>query len=625
MFRKLIVLSLLLMAFGCTSLNAQSIAYVTNFLDNTVSVIDTSTNTVTATIAVGNQPNGIVFSPDHTRAYVTNRGTTGRGTISVIDTASSTVVATLDVPGVVLPIFPGISPDGKTLYLPSEATDSVVVYDIASGTVRATISIPSEPDEVAITPDGRRGYVSTAAADIGSVWVFDTSTNTLIGSPIPVANGGFISRLRITPDGKHVYVSGGEGTTITVIDTATNTPLSISGVPSSVGLAIAPDGTRVYVPDFRGSALSIIDTATNAVFTDTIQVGGDPIDAAVSTDGAFVYVTNGNDNTVSVIATADNTVVATVPVGTLPFTVAAPAPHVTLPPTAVAGTNQTITVGQTVHLNGSGSFAPDTLPASLQYAWSFVAQPFGSSATLNGANTATPSFVADVPGNFIVQLVVTDPATNLSSDPSQVIISSIWSPPIANVSASAQSVTTGSVVHLNGLGSTDPNGLPLLTYAWDFISKPAGSAANVTPEGIGLASFTADVAGFYAVELVVSDRFGSSQPALAFITATTPENSEQLLQDAINFIAARPASHFDAPGHNNALTNHLQQAIIDIQQHKISQAIGKVQDAITRTDGFPLRGVLDGNGPGMDWIIDQNDQNFVYGKLTAALSMLQAM
>jgi hypothetical protein len=86
-----------------------------------------------------------------------------------------------------------------------------------------------------------------------------------------------------------------------------------------------------------------------------------------------------------------------------------------------------------------------------------------------------------------------------------------------------------------------------------------------------------------------------------------------------------PASHFDAPGHNNALTNQLQQAIIDIQQHKISQAVSMIQHAITRTDGFPLRGGLDGNGPGMDWIIDQNDQNFVYGKLTAALNMLQAM
>src|SRR5204863_769798 len=109
----------------------------------------------------------------------------------------------------------------------------------------------------------------------------------------------------------------------------------------------------------------------------------------------------------------------------------------------------------------------------------------------------------------------------------------------------AQSVTTGSVVNLNGLGSTDPNGLPLLFYAWSLISRPDGSGASVIPGDLGLASFTPDAAGSYTVQLLVSDRFGSSQPAFAFITATTPENSEQLLQDAINYIAAMPASHFD--------------------------------------------------------------------------------
>ena len=196
---------------------------------------------------------------------------------------------------------------------------------------------------------------------------------------------------------------------------------------------------------------------------------------------------------------------------------------------------------------------------------------------------------------------------------------------MANVSVSAQSVTTGSVVHLNGLGSTDPNGLPLLTYAWDFISKPAGSAANVTPEGVGFASFTADVAGFYAVDLVVGDRFGSSQPALAFITATTPENSEQLLQDAINFISGLTASNFDATGHQTALINQLQQAIQDIQNDKISQAIAKATDAITRTDGFPLRGQLNGSGPGMDWITNQATQNSLYQTLNAALNQLKSM
>ena len=47
-------------------------AYITNQYDNTVSVINTVTNTVTATIPVGNTPIGIAINPAGTRAFVAN-------------------------------------------------------------------------------------------------------------------------------------------------------------------------------------------------------------------------------------------------------------------------------------------------------------------------------------------------------------------------------------------------------------------------------------------------------------------------------------------------------------------------------------------------------------------------
>jgi YVTN family beta-propeller protein len=56
-------------------------AYVANVVDDTVSVIDTATNTVTATITVGDGPIFVAVSPDGTRAYVTNQAD---GTVSVI-------------------------------------------------------------------------------------------------------------------------------------------------------------------------------------------------------------------------------------------------------------------------------------------------------------------------------------------------------------------------------------------------------------------------------------------------------------------------------------------------------------------------------------------------------------
>jgi YVTN family beta-propeller protein len=70
-------------------------AYITNSGDNTVSVIDTSTNTVVATVAVGANPRGVAVTPDGTKVYVTNFGD---NTVSVIGTISNAVIATIPAP-----------------------------------------------------------------------------------------------------------------------------------------------------------------------------------------------------------------------------------------------------------------------------------------------------------------------------------------------------------------------------------------------------------------------------------------------------------------------------------------------------------------------------------------------
>ncbi len=71
-------------------------AYVTNGNSGTVSVIETASNTVVATVRVGIRPAGVAITPDGAFAYVTNIDS---GTVSVIETASNTVVTTVGVGG----------------------------------------------------------------------------------------------------------------------------------------------------------------------------------------------------------------------------------------------------------------------------------------------------------------------------------------------------------------------------------------------------------------------------------------------------------------------------------------------------------------------------------------------
>ena len=90
----------------CCFAGAQALAqnaYITNLDANTVSVIDTTSNTVTATIPVGSIPLGVAVTPDGSTVYVANEGA---NTVSVIAMASNTVTAT--IPGFSEPIAFGV-------------------------------------------------------------------------------------------------------------------------------------------------------------------------------------------------------------------------------------------------------------------------------------------------------------------------------------------------------------------------------------------------------------------------------------------------------------------------------------------------------------------------------------
>jgi YVTN family beta-propeller protein len=117
-------------------------AYLTNGADNTVSVIATASNTVVATIPVGQTPLGLAVTPDQAHAYVTDAGDS---TVSVIATASNTVVAT--VPVGANPHDVAITPDGTRAYVTNVGDSTISVIAIANNTVVATIPVKA-PDRL---------------------------------------------------------------------------------------------------------------------------------------------------------------------------------------------------------------------------------------------------------------------------------------------------------------------------------------------------------------------------------------------------------------------------------------------------------------------------------------------
>jgi hypothetical protein len=182
-------------------------------------------------------------------------------------------------------------------------------------------------------------------------------------------------------------------------------------------------------------------------------------------------------------------------------------------PVAEAGPDQTVAVGSTVVLNGSASSDVDGDP--LTFHWALIVLPSGSTATLTGAGTVSSTFVADKPGKYTAQLVVNDGIFN--SNPATVNITTGNTAPVANAGPN-QIVVKGSLVHLNGSGSTDVDGDPL-TYNWTLITLPAGSTAVLSNPTAVNPTFTADLTGTYVAQLIVND--GTVNSAAATVTITT--------------------------------------------------------------------------------------------------------
>ncbi|WP_185732501.1 GH25 family lysozyme [Burkholderia sp. Bp8963] len=154
------------------NLKGGHLGYVTNAGSNSVSVINTATNAVTATIRVGTTPLNIALTPNGQAAYVVN---SGANTVSVINTATNTVTSTIPVG-----LFPTdviVTPDGANVYVVNAGANSVSVINTAANTVVATVPVGANPVSLAASPDGAQIYVTNAASK--SVSVINTATNTV--------------------------------------------------------------------------------------------------------------------------------------------------------------------------------------------------------------------------------------------------------------------------------------------------------------------------------------------------------------------------------------------------------------------------------------------------------------
>ncbi|QLH47492.1 MAG: T9SS type A sorting domain-containing protein [Bacteroidota bacterium] len=165
-------------------------AYVANLFGQTVSVLNTSSNTVVATIPVGYGPFDVAVHPNGSKVYVSNDGDS---IINIIDAVSNTAIGSINIGSSSLCLT--ISPDGTKLYVAKYTDNEIDVINTSNNSIIASIPVGAVPYGISLTPDGTRLLVTNSGDN--TVSIINTITNTVINT-IPVGNtpqgiGKFIS------------------------------------------------------------------------------------------------------------------------------------------------------------------------------------------------------------------------------------------------------------------------------------------------------------------------------------------------------------------------------------------------------------------------------------------------
>lgn len=202
---------------------------------------------------------------------------------------------------------------------------------------------------------------------------------------------------------------------VTPITVPNNPPVANAGADQTVGLIGSPvlvtlDGNGSSDADgdpltYEWNIISMPEGSTAVLSDDTA------INPTFLADIAGSYVIRLIVNDGMANSLADDVTITVQPY--------LPPPPENTPPVADAGEDQSVDIGSTVTLDGSGSSDADG--DLLTYEWNITSMPAGSTAVLSDSTVVEPTFISDMVGSYIVRLIVND--GNVSSLADDVTIS----------------------------------------------------------------------------------------------------------------------------------------------------------------------------------------------------------
>jgi len=304
--------------------------YAAEQASNTVSVTDPGDNTLVGVIRLGDpQPgnlsplyrgqvlvHGMGFSPDHKTLAVVSIGT---NSVSFIETATNTVKHVTYLGRATHEAF--FTPDGKEVWATVRGEDYIAVLDGRTYEEKTRIKVPPGPGMQIFSPDGKYGYVCSSFTP--ETVVITVADHRIVGRVAQISP--FCPNIAATPDGKQVWFTLKDVGKTTVFDArppfSVLTTIETGPITNHVNFASTANGTFAYV---SVGGLNEVQVFRTSDFTKvaTIPVGKLPHGVWPSGDGSRIYVGLENADELIAINTETNQVIATVPIGQSPQAIA---------------------------------------------------------------------------------------------------------------------------------------------------------------------------------------------------------------------------------------------------------------------------------------------------------------
>lgn len=294
--------------------------YETSPSANGVGVVQTSTDTLSASITVGGSPGGIVFDPTSGDLYTSNWV---NDTVSVLSGATNTLLTSVAVgkePGAIL-----YDPADQEVFVSNFNSGNVSVINTTTNAVVANpVTGTASGEPVALTLNTKDDLVNVVNSITGNVTVINGTTNAAVAS---VGVGSVPTSATYVPSTDTLLVANGASNNVSVIQQPRNTVIANPAIGHGAqGAAEDPVSGDVYIADYGANSVAILDPSNNSLVA-TVTTGNFPEEIGVDTASGNVYVANlgtaQSDSNLTVISGTTSGSIASITLVTYPTSLTA--------------------------------------------------------------------------------------------------------------------------------------------------------------------------------------------------------------------------------------------------------------------------------------------------------------